>query len=289
MRTRKKIPYAITPSTPNKTTAKAIFKMLIVITGAAGRIGREVVQALSTIHELRLIDKRPVTGASCIVADLAVIPPQRRRRRWLGADGVDWTASFIGADAVLHLAANPDPNASWKEVLRDNIQATWNICEAAAKHHVPRVVFASSNYAVKALEMELAPRCYEVGGPKIGSESPPRPLTAYGLSKATGETIGQAFVAEGKLESFVAVRIGAFAAAPATTEPWKHLWIGVRDICNLMERCIHTELSGFHVVYGVSAQPTSPYDLSHTRRLLNWEPKQKSPYSVSEMPVVAVV
>lgn len=179
-----------------------------------------------------------------------------------------------GADVVLHLAADPRPEASWQSVVSNNIEATWNVCEAAAQHHVPRVVFASSNYVVKALENELAPACYDIGGPKIGSDAAPRPLTPYGISKAAGEFIGEAFVAQKKLQSFIAVRIGAFRVTPPEDPLWRNLWIGVQDIRNLLRRSMETKFTGFHVVYGVSAQPTAPYDLSYTRSLLSWAPQQ---------------
>src|SRR5215470_13084601 len=39
-------------------------------------------------------------------------------------------------------------------------------------------------------------------------------------------------------------------------------------------RCIEAEFDDFHVVYGVSAQKTAPYDLSHTGQLLSWSPRQ---------------
>jgi UDP-glucose 4-epimerase len=247
--------------------------MHVVITGAAGRIGREMVEELSSAHELCLIDKRAAAGIASITADLS----KTRRpfyKRWRSDPGVSWIECMKGADAVVHLAAEASPEASWQRVVRNNIEATWNVCEAAARHHVPRVVFASSNYAVKALEKELAPACYAVGGPKIGSHAAPRPLTPYGISKAAGEFVGQTFVAQKKLLSFVAVRIGAFGALPPKGPPWRNLWIGVRDIRNLLHRCVEADFSGFEVVYGVSAQPTAPYDLSRTRHLLCWEPQE---------------
>jgi UDP-glucose 4-epimerase len=175
---------------------------------------------------------------------------------------------------VIHLAANMQSLAPWDKVLPNNIQATWNVLEAAANHRVGRVVFASSNWAVKALEQQLAPACYLPSGPKIGSDAPPCPLNAYGLSKAFGEITGRMFVDEQKLQSFIAIRIGNFNPAPSEDEVVRTRWIGVKDMRSLLRRCVEAEFSGFHVVYGVSAQPTAPYDLSHTRGLLGWQPKQ---------------
>jgi uronate dehydrogenase len=172
------------------------------------------------------------------------------------------------------LAATPKVLAPWKDVLHDNIETTWHVLETAARYEVPRVVFASSNWAVKAVENRLAPSCYQPGGPKIDSEVPPFPSQPYGLSKGFGELAGRVFVDEGKLESFVAVRVGNYNPTPSTDKVVGARWIGVEDIRSLFRRCVEAELTGFHVVYGVSAQKTAPYDLSHTRQLLSWFPQQ---------------
>jgi nucleoside-diphosphate-sugar epimerase len=247
----------------------------IVITGAAGNIGSQLIEELSPSHELRLIDLRPVNGRSSIVADLSRYPVLGGWRGWFRAKPFRWSEAFKGAEVVVHLAANIEPWAPWEKVLPDNIQGTWNVIESAAKYRVSRVVFASSNWAVKALEKKLAPDCYLPNGAKIGSDAPPSPITAYGLSKALGELAGRMFVDEKKLQSFVAVRIGHYDSTPsADDEELRTRWIGSNDIRSLLRRCVEAEFGGFHVVYGVSAQPTVPYDLSHTRRLLSWEPRQ---------------
>jgi nucleoside-diphosphate-sugar epimerase len=248
--------------------------MRVIITGAAGRIGTQVVEELSESHELRLIDRLPVPGRESVVADLASVRPGFFRRRWHASSRAPWEKTLEGAEAVVHLAAEADPAAPPRRHRRDNIQATQNVLEAAARHGVRRVVFASSNWAVKALERELAPSCYASAGPKIGSDAAPRPANPYGASKAFGEQAGRTLVEEGKLGSFVAVRIGSYLAAPPRDEAQCRIWIGTRDLRSLLRRCVEAEFDGFHVVYGVSAQTDTPYDLSHTRRLLSWEPKQ---------------
>ena len=248
--------------------------MRVVITGAAGRIGSQVVEELSGTHDLYLIDRLPVSGRQSITADLTKPPTNGGWKKWFTRKTSLWSYAFEKAEVVIHLAANAKPSALWKELLPNNIDATWNVLQAAATYRVPRVIFASSNWAVKAVEKNLAPSCYEPTGSKIGSEMPPSPLTAYGLSKAFGELAGNMFVAEGKLESFVAVRIGHYNPIPSTDEIVRVRWIGVEDIRSLFRRCVEVKLKGFHVVYGVSAQETSPYDLSHTSQLLSWKPIQ---------------
>jgi nucleoside-diphosphate-sugar epimerase len=237
--------------------------MRIAITGAAGRIGSELVDELSGEYELCLIDRITVPGRACIVIDLNDSSELR-------------TNTFEGCGIVIHLAADARNRAPWDAVLHDNIEATWNVIEGAARDKVRRVVFASSNWAVKAGERALAPACYTDSGPKIASDFAPQPLYPYGLSKAFGELAGRMFVDGGQLESFVAVRIGYYHPDPAEDENLRRLWIGSSDLRSLFRRCVEAEFQGFHVVYGVSAQASAPYDLTHSRRLLSWEPRQLS-------------
>ncbi len=247
--------------------------MRVIITGAAGRIGGQIVEELSAAHELVLVDRAPVVGRRSIVADLALPRADSFWRLWPGSSRRRWHETFEGAEIILHLAGEPRVEAPWRQLLHDNIEATWNVLEAAARHRVRRVIYAGSNWAVKALERDLAPACYKPDGPKIGSDAPPRPVNAYGISKAFGELVGRAFVDDGKFGSFVAVRIGSFLPTPPADER-SHRWLGTDDLRRLLRRCVEAEFDGFHVVYGVSAQPEAPYDLSHTRRLLSWEPRQ---------------
>jgi uronate dehydrogenase len=251
--------------------------MRVLITGAAGQIGGQMVEELSDAHELCLMDQVPVPGRKSVIADLAKIDPVTSGRRCWRLGRTPWVRSFDGADVVLHLAGDVRHNAPWEAVLPDNIQATWNVIEVAARYRVPRVVFASSNWAVRALEQRLAPACYQPAGPKIAGDAPPDPQHPYGLSKALGELAGRMFVAHQNLCSFVAVRIGAFALeAHKTDERLRAIWIGAADLRSLLRRCVESSADGFHVVYGVSAQPSAPYDLSYTREFLSWEPRQTS-------------
>jgi nucleoside-diphosphate-sugar epimerase len=266
--------FLVTRPSAVKILFNRCFVMRVVITGAAGRIGAQMVEDLRAEHELVLIDRMPISGRTSIVADLADRKGAGLRKFWHFRA---WESSFKSVDVVLHLAADMRHNASWDSVLHNNIQATWKVIEVAARYQVPRVVFASSNWAVRALEQALAPACYQPGGPKIGSADSPRPLRPYGISKALGEQAGRMFVEQKQLHSFIAVRIGAYAPEPhRSDERLRALWIGSRDIRALLRRCVESTGEGFHVVYGVSAQPIAPYDLTYTRDFLSWKPCQNS-------------
>jgi uronate dehydrogenase len=247
--------------------------MRIVITGAAGNIGRIATEELEEDHDLVLVDRRRVAGRSSIVGDLssADSAPSRRGR------GARWETAFADADVVLHLAAVLHGASfragGWARIRRDNIDATWNVLEAAAWHRVPRVVMGSSGWAIRATDHDREGSAgHEIG---IGSDAAPRPLTTYGLSKAIGEIAGRMFVDEGRLQTLIAVRIGHCPPEGRhSLNPWlRRRWIGRRDMASLLRRCVEADVTGYHVVYGVSV-PDSPYDLTHTRRLLDWLPEQ---------------
>lgn len=248
--------------------------MRVIITGAAGGIGSQLVEELSGKHELCLIDQRPVAGHISITADLSKSHSWTRCRRWLGISRYPrWMEAFEAAHVAVHLAVDQRRDVPERQLLFNNMQMTLNVIEAAARHRVSRIVFASSNWAVKALEREMAPSCYTPDGPKIGSDAPPRPIEYYGISKAFGEVAGRVAVDKGQLDSFIAVRIGSYLAVPPEDER-RQRWIGIQDIRQLFRQCVEAEFKGFHVVYGVSAQPDSPYDLSYGNRLLCWQPRQ---------------
>jgi uronate dehydrogenase len=258
--------------------------MRVIITGAAGQIGTQVTEELSETHELCLIDRSPVPGQKSTVADLSSGDSRSRWKPWSETiQRPRWMEVFKGADVVLHLAVDHRDSVPELQLLFNNIQTNLNVIEAATRYLVPRIVFASSNWAVKALERELAPSCYMPDGPKIGSDAPPRPITSYGMSKALGEISGRMAVDTQQLDSFVAVRIGSYEPAPPEDEERQHRWIGTQDMRSLLRRCVESEFRGFHVIYGVSAQRTAPYDSSYTRALLQWEPRQNSNlYPLSE-------
>ena len=85
------------------------------------------------------------------------------------------------------------------------------------------------------------------------------------------------FVDEGRLQTLIAVRIGHCPPdGRLSSNPWlRRRWVGRRDMASLLRRCVEADVTGYHVVYGVSV-PDSPYDLSHTTSLLDWTPEQGS-------------
>lgn len=247
--------------------------MRIILTGAAGHIGAEMIDELSESHELVLLDRHTIPGKDSLCVDFACSGVISGWKRRFSSASARWADVFEGADAVLHLGAVHN-RASWLQLIDSNISATWNVLRAAAHHQVPRFVFASSHWVIKVQESEMAPDCYASDGPKIRSDQEPRPATPYGASKAFGEILGRMFVDNGRIRSFVAVRIGSYHDVPPIAAEQRLIWIGTMDLRSLLRSALEGPLEGYHIVYGVSAQSISPFDLSSTRDLLSWSPRQ---------------
>lgn len=242
--------------------------MRIVITGAAGHIGMLAAAELAS-HDLVLVDRHRTRDRRSSAANLSRAPALRSSLPWLPK----WDRRFAGADVVLHLAAVLHPagegSGGWRNVRRHNVDATFHVLTAAADHRVPKVIFASSGWAVRGATADVGESAQG-----IGSDSPPRPVSRYGLSKAFGEVAGRMFVDEGRLRTFIAMRIGyspPHGHAPA--DDWtRDCWIGPRDLARLIRRSVEADLVGFHVVYGVSGVGACPFDLTYTTRILDWTP-----------------
>lgn len=98
----------------------------VLVTGAAGTIGRIVVEALSDEYAVHGLDVARGPGVNWVgdMTKLRRVEP-----------------AFEGMNAVIDLAADPSVSASWESVQANNLPATVNALEAARRAGVPRVVF----------------------------------------------------------------------------------------------------------------------------------------------------
>ena len=187
-----------------------------------------------------------------------------------------------GAHSVLHLAADPSPRADFYASLLDrNVKATYNVLHAAHELDVKRVVFASSVNAILGYPSDVQVRAEDVAWPG----------NVYGASKAWGEAICGAFVAqsEGRL-SAIAVRIGGVThrdqirARSGRTPGWQSITVTHDDLCRLFDCCLNGAPDvTFAVVNGISANRFLRMDLESTRRRVGYQP-QDDAFALSEAP-----
>ncbi len=114
--------------------------MRIVITGAAGRLGRLVTEvAVAAGHGVVACDRVAFED-----------PPAAFEPVIMDVGDYDAVREVIdGADAVIHLAAWASPGGTdWHRVHRDNVTGSYNVLLAAAEAGVTRISAASSVNAV---------------------------------------------------------------------------------------------------------------------------------------------
>ena len=170
--------------------------MRYVVTGAAGFIGSHLAEALQAAgHDVVGMD------AFTDYYDPALKEENARgldiRRLDLAADELD----FAGFDGVFHLAARPGVRSFgdvFPQYLRDNVLATQRVFEAAVCDGV-RVVFASSSSVYGETERYPTPE-----------DTPPRPLSPYGITKLTGEQLARAYESSFGLDAVVLRYFNAF-------------------------------------------------------------------------------
>ncbi|MGW5687542.1 NAD-dependent epimerase/dehydratase family protein [Nonomuraea sp. NPDC003754] len=151
----------------------------VLVTGAAGRIGRAV---------LDLLGRRGIPANALVLED----PGDLRAELVVEGSATDPRAvreALRGADAVIHLAAIPTPERHPAEtVFATNTQATYTVLEQAGQAGITRVCTASSTaisglpFAARALHPRYVP---------VDEEQPPGPEDPYALSKQVDELTAQ--------------------------------------------------------------------------------------------------
>lgn len=232
----------------------------VLITGAAGRIGRVLRDGLKGRYDLRLLDHNTVlpaeTGEEIYVASIT---------------DLDRMVEIMdGVDAVVHMAGNPSVRATFEEVLETNIRGTYCIYEAAKQTGTNRVVFASTNHVTGFYERE---------GIYTTPEMPVRPDSYYGASKAFGESVGRYYVDAFGL-SVICLRIGWFQTDEAVrNRKSDHIlstWLSHRDTVQLVWRSIEAESVKFGIYYGISNNTRAYWDIRNAREELGYEPEDNA-------------
>jgi UDP-glucuronate 4-epimerase len=170
--------------------------MRYVVTGAAGFIG-------SHLSERLVEDGHEVVGLDCFT-DYYEPALKEENARGLDVRRVDLAEDeldFRRVDGVFHLAGQPGVRSFggvFPLYLRRNVLASQRVFEAASRDDV-RVVFASSSSIYGAAERYPTPE-----------ETPPHPLSPYGITKLACEQLADAYARQFGLDSVVLRYFNAF-------------------------------------------------------------------------------
>ena len=180
---------------------------MIVVTGAAGRLGRRVVQLLMDQGRDILAtdqvdaDDLPTEFVRCDLADSKAV------------EGI-----LKGAEAVVHMGAIPGPSrAEPRFIFENNVACDFNVMMSAAELGLRRVVFSSSAFGMGWAHdgNAFVPRYLP-----LDEEHPMMPFEPYGLTKQVGENIGR-MIARNSATTVVSLRFTNVALPEVQAEfPW---------------------------------------------------------------------
>lgn len=160
--------------------------MKILVTGAAGKIGRAVArELLEHGHEIRALDQ------TALPEDL------RPRVETVFADitnRVEMLRAAQGCDAVAHLAAIPNPMQDEENLFAVNVTGTLNIFAAAEANGIKRVAIASS---CSAYGFAFAHKEFDPQYLPVDEAHPLAPQDLYGLSKQLNEQTAETYARRG--------------------------------------------------------------------------------------------
>ncbi len=271
----------------------------VLVTGGSGRLGRYVVERLRSKYAVTVLDIARPPAADIRHVNLDI------------TDLAGLTEAFKGVDAIVHLAAVPNPRTSTpQKCFAVNTQGTWTVLQAAEDAGVQRVVVASSDAATG---LHYNPKDWAPQYLPVDEKHPIRPSEVYSLTKEITESIARCFSVRRKLEVLV-IRPGHIVFAPEYPELAErgtnvqnyHLWgyVAPQDVAQGFELALELEDGSYDCFFigaadGLNNRPTlelfkerfgntpevrrpdiyaelpnaGVFDISHAREKLGYEPK----------------
>lgn len=240
--------------------------MKVLITGAHGKVGRAATQAM--------ID----AGHEVVTTDLTRPGFERKPEgtpKYTMADLTDAGEAFAvvrGADAVVHVAAIPEPTGNPPHVVfQTNLMATFNVLEAAVRFGVKRFVYISSEtvpgffFPERPFLPDYAP---------VDEEHPVRPQDPYALSKHFGEQLMDAAVARSDMrcislrpswvqyEGNYEVNLGPQIRDSSVLSPNLWSYIDAYDLADAIVLATESDLDGHEVFYIASPDNVGGHDFA---------------------------
>ena len=254
--------------------------MRVLVTGAAGKVGAATVAALHDAgHEVTGCDRAPAVFEATALT-------------YVQADLTDAGAAYAvvrGHDAVIHAAAIPDPvHAPAHVVFQNNLMATFNTLEAAARLGAGRYVHLSS---------ETVPGFYfneRPDGPDylpVDEAHPARPQDPYALAKLFGEQLCDAAIRRSDVRC-ISIRpswvqwegnyernLGPVIRDPSVgSSPSHWSYIDVYDLADALRLAAESDLPGHEVMYivspGTAVSDEPAISTEKAERLLGWRPSR---------------
>ena len=238
------------------------------ITGANGTLGGVLADGLGSEYEFTGFDREEGARTSCVV-DLS--------------RGEQVAGVFNGLDAVIHLAADPSPDAPWDSVRHHNIEGTYQVFEECRNSGVRRLVFATTNHTQHGDTLATTPETLDpLKSRYLRLTDAPNPDSLYAVSKLFGENLGKYFSERHGLE-FVGLRIGwitvendaSLMRGTPAEEYMRAMHLSHRDCVEAFRRALEVD-TRYLLAYAISRNERRVFDLGDTIRTLGFEPQDNA-------------
>lgn len=232
--------------------------MRVLLTGAAGFVGRAALEQLNRKHQVTALDIRPVAGGE----------------RTIQGDVLDYKlveAAVAGHDAVVNTIMAPNPSYGPEGPgFTINVRGVYNLLEAARVHQVKRFVHTSSGAVHQG---------YPAGTFLTNDLYPLKASGSYSLSKLLQEELTRNFHEQHGLSIAVIRPWGIIDAetmvttdgSPVTGTHWGH--IDRRDVASALVCALEASDITYECFY-VMATPGGykVTDVARTEKRLGWKP-----------------
>ncbi len=237
--------------------------MRVLVTGAAGRVGRVVcADLLEAGHDVHGVDRKfeNLPGIDLELVDLTDTQAVYNLIR--------------NFDAVVHLANWPGPYPGFEiRIHNDNTATNMNVFHAAADRGVNKLVFASSIHAFTGERTADDDTPSELAYLPLDGDSPQHCGNAYGLSKIASEWALE-FTCRTRGLNAVAIRF-PWLATLDSRKFRRHLdrggqprpltrridecftWLALTDGAALIRTYLESDLPGYHVFFPAAPTPSS--------------------------------
>lgn len=258
----------------------------ILITGVYGLVGSCVYRRLAQMpdhYDVHGMDRHRKGSPRVCAEEVASVPENHFVQSDL-SDSSLLERTFHGMDTVVHLAGDPNPDASWESVRVNNIEGTRRVFEAAKRAGVGRVVFASSIHvsfgyflyaepykSIREGRFEDVPATFD----RISPADPTWTVNPYGTSKVFGEALARMYSSEEGL-SCLCLRLGGVHSMDRVPTPVIPNACTRNDVGRLIESCIQSpDTVRFEILYGLSNSDYRWVDIENAEQVIGYVPEDR--------------
>jgi len=220
-------------------------KQRLLITGAAGQLGRALSARLRPDWDLTLFD-------------LAAAPADDVDRVIVGdiANPEDVRKAMADVDAILHLASSHGETINFEQTLDANYRGTIHLLDTAVATGVRSIVFASSNHGWGLYPRTRAP---------LMEDQQPRPDGWYGVSKIWNEAV-MSLYADAHGLTATSLRIGN--CGPSVPDERRlHMWISFDDLATLSHLALTRKGIGHRGIFATADCDSPFFDTTGAREI----------------------